>query len=76
MRVSEEVLKSSDVLRTEGGNKARGGTNIDGIDVGLVERVHVTFGEESIGEEREQDELGEGEELIAREGEASAPARS
>ena len=66
-------MESSDVLRTEGGNKARGGTNIDGIDVGLVERVHVTFGEESIGEERQQDELGEGEELIAGEGEAGAP---
>ena len=52
MRVSEEVLESSDVLRTEGGNEAWGGTNIDGVDVGLMERVHVTLGEESIGEER------------------------
>lgn len=65
MRVSEDVLESSDVLRTEGGNEARGGTNIDGIDVGLMERVHVAFGEKSVGEERQQDELGEGEELIA-----------
>jgi hypothetical protein len=74
MRVSEEVLESSDVLRTEGGNEARGGTNIDGVDVGLVERVHVALGEESVGKERQQDELGEGEELIAGEGEAGASA--
>jgi hypothetical protein len=52
MRVSEDVLESSDVLRTEGGNEARGGTNIDGVDVGLMERVHVAFREESVGEER------------------------
>jgi hypothetical protein len=74
MRVSEDVLEGSDVLRTEGGNEARGGTNIDGVDVGLVERVHVAFGEEPVGEERQQDELGEGEELIAGESEASASA--
>ena len=65
MRVSEDVLENSDVLRTEGGNEAWGGTNIDGVDVGLVERVHVTFWEESIGEERQQDELGKSEEFIA-----------
>lgn len=73
MRVSEEVLESNDVLRTEGGNEARGGTNIDGVDVGLVERVQMALWEETVGEERQQDELGEGEELIAGEGEAGAP---
>lgn len=74
MRISEEVLESDDVLGTEGGNEARGGTNIDGVDVGLVERVHVAFGEEPVGKERQQDELGESEELIAGESEASASA--
>jgi hypothetical protein len=74
MSVSEEVLESDDVLGTEGGNKAWSGTNIDGVDVGLMERVHVAFGEEPVGEERQQDKLGEGEELIAGESEASASA--
>ena len=58
-------MKGSNVSRMEGGNGALGDTNIDGIYVRLVERVHMAFGEESIGEERQKHKLGESEELIA-----------
>ena len=34
--------------------------------------VHVAIGEKAIGEEREEDEFGEGEEFVAGEGEAGA----
>jgi hypothetical protein len=69
--IGEDVLQRGNVRRTEGGDEARG-TNIDGVDVGLVVRVHVTVGEEPVGEEREQHKLGKREELIARESEAGA----
>lgn len=68
-------MKGSNVLRMEGGNEARSGTNIDGINVRLVERVHVTFGEESIREEGQKHKLGESEELIAGESEAGASVK-
>jgi hypothetical protein len=70
--VLEDVLKSSNVLRMEGGNEARSGTNIDGINVRLMERVHMAFREESIREERQKHKLGESEQLIAGESEAGA----
>lgn len=57
---------------------ARGGifgvTNVDGINVTIVILVrHVAIREEAIGKQRQQNELGEGQELVAREGEARAP---
>ena len=70
--VLEDVLKRSNVLRMEGGNEARSGTNIDGINVRLMERVHMAFGEETVGEEREKHKLGESEELIAGESETGS----
>lgn len=63
--ILEDVLKGSNVLGTKGGNKARSGTNIDGINVRLMERVHMAFREESIWEERQEHKLGESQELIA-----------
>lgn len=58
-------MKGSNVLRMHGGDKARSGTNIDGVNVRLMERVHMAFGEETIWEERQKHKLGESEELIA-----------
>jgi hypothetical protein len=39
-----------------------------------VVRVHVAIGEEAIGEEGEQDELGQRQELVTRQGEARSSA--
>ena len=48
------------------------GAYVDGVDIAFVVAVHVPVGEEAVGEEREEDEFGEGEEFIAGEGEAGA----
>lgn len=63
--ILEDVLKGSNVLRMQGINKAWSGTNIDGVNVRLMERIHMAFREESIWEERQKYKLGESEELIA-----------
>lgn len=41
------------------------GTNIDRIDVAIVVCIHVAIREETIGEQREQDELWQSEKLVA-----------
>lgn len=49
-----------------------GGAYVDRVDVAVMVAVHVAIGEQAIGEEREEDEFGQSEKLIPREGEASA----
>lgn len=53
-----------------------GGTNVDWVHVSIVVRVHVAVGKQAIGEQREQHELGQRQELVARQGEARSSAAS
>lgn len=67
-------MKGWEGQRLKGGMEAaRGGTNIDRVDVAVMIGIHVTIWKEAIWKEREEDKFGKGEEFVAREGEAHAP---
>lgn len=53
-----------------------GGTNIDWINITVMILIHVTIGEQTVGEERKKNKFRKSKELIARKGEAGTPVAS